>query len=80
MFAHLSWVLWPWWVAIWVFSYAGWPYRFIVRVAGKEEVAGVRRWRVKSGGRDKRQVSYRVSGIVKPVWATLVIQVQGKSG
>ena len=27
------------------FGHCGWPYGFIVRVAGKEEVAGVRRWR-----------------------------------
>ena len=35
---------------------------------------------VKIEGRNKGKVSYRVSGIVKPVWTTLVIQVQGKSG
>ena len=35
---------------------------------------------VKIGGRDKGQISYRVSGVVKLVWATLVVQVQGKSG
>ena len=28
----------------------------------------------------QEQVSYQVSGIVKPVWATLVVQVQSKSG